>query len=52
MIDGTISNQPNNIVIYVTSNRRHLMPEDMIDNEKSSAIHISCTYPRFFLIEL
>ena len=28
-----------NIVLYVTSNRRHLMPRDMIDNERSSAIH-------------
>ena len=38
-LDGSIQNQPNNIVIYVTSNRRHLMPRDMIDNERSSAIH-------------
>ena len=34
-----IQNQPKNIVLYVTSNRRHLMPRDMIDNERSSAIH-------------
>ena len=39
ILDGNINNQPNNVIIYVTSNRRHLMPEDMIDNEKSSAIH-------------
>ena len=39
ILDGNISNQPNNVILYVTSNRRHLMPEDMIDNEKSSAIH-------------
>jgi len=38
-LDGSIQNQPNNIVLYVTSNRRHLMPRDMIDNERSSAIH-------------
>jgi predicted AAA+ superfamily ATPase len=38
-LDGSIQNQPRNIVIYVTSNRRHLMPRDMIDNERSSAIH-------------
>ena len=38
-LDGSIQNQPKNIVLYVTSNRRHLMPRDMIDNEKSSAIH-------------
>ena len=38
-LDGSIQNQPRNIVLYVTSNRRHLMPRDMIDNERSSAIH-------------
>ena len=38
-LDGSIQSQPKNIVIYVTSNRRHLMPRDMIDNERSSAIH-------------
>ena len=38
-LDGSIQNQPHNIVLYVTSNRRHLMPRDMIDNERSSAIH-------------
>ena len=38
-LDGSIQIQPKNIVLYVTSNRRHLMPRDMIDNEKSSAIH-------------
>ena len=38
-LDGSIQNQPTNIVLYVTSNRRHLMPRDMIDNERSSAIH-------------
>ena len=38
-LDGSIQNQPTNIVLYVTSNRRHLMSQDMIDNERSSAIH-------------
>jgi len=38
-LDGSILNQPKNIILYVTSNRRHLMPRDMIDNERSSAIH-------------
>ena len=38
-LDGSIQNQPTNIILYITSNRRHLMPRDMIDNEKSSAIH-------------
>lgn len=39
MLEGNISHQPNNVIIYATSNRRHLMSQDMIDNEKSSAIH-------------
>ena len=38
-LDGSIQSQPTNIILYVTSNRRHLMPRDMIDNERSSAIH-------------
>ena len=38
-IDGSIQNQPKNIILYITSNRRHLMSRDMIDNERSSAIH-------------
>ncbi len=38
-LDGSIQNQPKNIILYITSNRRHLMPRDMIDNERSSAIH-------------
>ena len=39
ILDGSIQYQPNNILLYVSSNRRHLMPRDMIDNERSSAIH-------------
>ena len=38
-LDGSIQNQPKNIILYVTSNRRHLMPRNMIENERSSAIH-------------
>ena len=38
-LDGSLQNQPNNIILYITSNRRHLMSRDMIDNERSSAIH-------------
>ena len=38
-LDGSIQNQPKNIILYVTSNRRQLMPRDMIENERSSAIH-------------
>ena len=39
VLDGSLQYQPENIVLYATSNRRHLMPRDMIDNERSSAIH-------------
>ena len=39
VLDGSLQYQPDNIVLYTTSNRRHLMPRDMIDNERSSAIH-------------
>ena len=38
-LEGSIQNQPSNTIIYITSNRRHLMSKDMIDNERSSAIH-------------
>ena len=38
-LDGSILEQPRNTLLYITSNRRHLMPRDMIDNERSSAIH-------------
>ena len=38
-LEGGIHNQPSNIAIYITSNRRHLMTRDMIENERSSAIH-------------
>ncbi|RNF33653.1 ATP-binding protein [Paracoccus methylarcula] len=39
VLDGGISGRPANVILYATSNRRHLMPRDMIDNERSSAIH-------------
>lgn len=39
VLDGGIEGRPENVVIYATSNRRHLMPRDMIDNERSSAIN-------------
>ena len=38
-LDGSILEQPRNSLLYITSNRRHLMPRDMIENERSSAIH-------------
>ena len=39
VLDGGISGRPANVLLYATSNRRHLMPRDMIDNERASAIH-------------
>ena len=36
--DGGVEGRPDNVVLYATSNRRHLMPRDMIENERSSAI--------------
>lgn len=38
VLEGGIEGRPDNVVFYATSNRRHLMPRDMIDNEQSSAI--------------
>jgi predicted AAA+ superfamily ATPase len=38
VLDGGISGRPENVILYATSNRRHLMPRDMIDNERSTAI--------------
>ena len=37
-LEGSFSNSKYNFLVYVTSNRRHLMKRDMIDNERSSAI--------------
>ena len=39
VLDGGLAGRPDNVVLYATSNRRHLMPRDMIDNERASAIH-------------
>jgi len=41
VLDGGIEGRPENVVFYATSNRRHLMPRDMIENESSSAINPS-----------
>ena len=38
VLDGGIDGRPENVVIYATSNRRHLMPRDMIENERSTSI--------------
>ena len=38
ILEGGIEGRPDNVVFYATSNRRHLMPRDMIENERSTAI--------------
>jgi predicted AAA+ superfamily ATPase len=38
VLDGGVEGRPENVVFYATSNRRHLMPRDMIENERSTAI--------------
>ncbi|MEM6490816.1 MAG: ATP-binding protein, partial [Pseudomonadota bacterium] len=39
VLDGGVEGRPDNVLFVATSNRRHLMPRDMIENEKSTAIH-------------
>jgi predicted AAA+ superfamily ATPase len=39
VLDGGIEGRPSNVVFYATSNRRHLMPRDMMDNERATAIN-------------
>ena len=39
VLEGGLAGRPENVVFYATSNRRHLMPRDMIENERSTAIH-------------
>ncbi|CAA7615941.1 ATP-binding protein [Magnetospirillum sp. UT-4] len=39
VLEGGIEGRPANVVFYATSNRRHLMSRDMIDNERGSAIN-------------
>ena len=41
VLDGGIEGRPDNVILYATSNRRHLMPRDMIENERGSAINPS-----------
>jgi predicted AAA+ superfamily ATPase len=40
-LEGGVEGRPNNVIFYATSNRRHLLPRDMIDNERSTAINPS-----------
>jgi predicted AAA+ superfamily ATPase len=41
VLDGGIEGRPENVVLYATSNRRHLMPRDMIENERQAGINPS-----------
>lgn len=40
-LDGGIEGRPENVLFYATSNRRHLLPRDMMENERSTAINPS-----------
>jgi predicted AAA+ superfamily ATPase len=40
-LEGGIEGRPENMILYATSNRRHLLPRDMIENERSTAINPS-----------
>jgi len=39
VLEGGIEGRPANVLLYATSNRRHLMPREMVDNEHSTAIN-------------
>ncbi|PCH95397.1 MAG: AAA family ATPase [Rhodobacteraceae bacterium] len=39
VLDGGVEGRPENVVFYATSNRRHLMPRDMIENERSAGVN-------------
>lgn len=39
VLEGGVEGRPGNVIFYATSNRRHLMARDMIDNERSTAIN-------------
>jgi predicted AAA+ superfamily ATPase len=39
VLEGGIEGRPENVIFYATSNRRHLLPRDMMDNERSTAIN-------------
>jgi predicted AAA+ superfamily ATPase len=39
VLEGGIEGRPANVIFYATSNRRHLLPRDMMDNERSTAIN-------------
>src|SRR5260370_24263797 len=39
LLEGGIEGRPDNVILYATSNRRHLLPRDMMENERSTAIN-------------
>lgn len=39
VLDGGIAGRPDNVVLYATSNRRHILARDMIENEQATGIH-------------
>jgi predicted AAA+ superfamily ATPase len=41
VLDGGIEGRPENVVLYATSNRRHLMPREMIENERQTGVNPS-----------
>jgi uncharacterized protein len=41
VLEGGLEGRPDNVLFYATSNRRHLMPRDMMENERSTAINPS-----------
>ena len=41
VLEGGIEGRPQNVLFYATSNRRHLMPREMVENERSTAINPS-----------
>ena len=41
VLEGGIEGRPKNVIFYATSNRRHLMPREMIENERATAINPS-----------
>src|SRR5690349_1943387 len=39
VLEGGIEGRPDNVILYATSNRRHLMPREMVGNERATAIN-------------
>ena len=39
VLEGGLEGRPENVIFYATSNRRHMMARDMIENERAAAIH-------------